>query len=71
MKKFEYKVVEMEARRYSGHLDRLNFLGQDGWELVAVMYVGNMSYFFKREILRLPNIETFGETRTISGRFPT
>lgn len=61
MKKFEYMTEsyshsdEIEAER---HIPSLNAKGQDGWELVSVIYPSNdpiakgscMTLFFKREI---------------------
>ena len=44
MKKFEYKVVTKLLSRE----DKLNELGREGWELVAVN--GGTDFFFKREI---------------------
>lgn len=45
MKKFEYKVVTKLLSRE----DKLNELGREGWELVAVSD-GGTDFFFKREI---------------------
>ena len=45
MKKFEYKVVTKLLSRE----DKLNELGHEGWELVAVSD-GGTDFFFNREI---------------------
>lgn len=44
MCKWEYKIEQMS----SSSLDRLNELGKEGWQLVAVVQT---IYYFKRPIL--------------------
>lgn len=54
MKRFEYKVMEKWASGFKAE-KKLNELGAEGWELVAINSVGNTishtsHYVFKREV---------------------
>jgi len=68
MKKFEYKVKE-----YFTELG-LNNLGDDGWELVSVIYKddGESECFFKREIEEIINGDDLYEKDSkMTPRYPS
>ncbi len=52
MKKFEYKIVDIDdfKVKYSNALQKF---GEDGWELISVqpLYGSSKEYYFKREII--------------------
>lgn len=46
---WEYKIISSDESPV--YVFTLNDLGEDGWELAAVVLVGNIEYFyFKREV---------------------
>ena len=52
MKKFEYTQTYIElAIDGINHIENLNSMGNDGWELVSVINMDgrNICYYFKRE----------------------
>jgi len=58
MKKWEYKVVVFKEPISDNHIEMLDNLGKEGWELVAVVPIGrggfgemsSSRFYFKREI---------------------
>jgi hypothetical protein len=58
MKKWEYKIIVFKEPISDNHLEMLDKLGGEGWELVAIVPVGRGAFgetscsrfYFKREI---------------------
>lgn len=55
MKKYEYKIYDTTLGINPDSEEELNFLGNEGWELVAIresdsVIKGFHKYYFKREI---------------------
>ncbi len=58
MKKWEYKLIIFKEPIAENHLEMLDGLGTDGWELISVVSVGrggfgqtsSSRFYFKREI---------------------
>lgn len=49
MKKFEYKIEQLESYK-NGQESILNTFGEEGWELIHIFHYPNMiKYTFKRE----------------------
>lgn len=51
MQKWEYLVVELKGQKYTDDNDELDRLGQNGWELVTVLFAEGAQFpvgYFKQ-----------------------